>query len=183
MIKEKLRLKPASGSDLRGKASEGKSDNSLQQQEEDEKARLLIGLSSADKSSSKKSIFSRRKWSSKHSHIHTTSGLDWMIHSSSCHAPSVWGSGKLPLRGQNISLASWISMKKGDGGAFEIVLGQILLYHTSLLNFKWNSGVFLFFFFFLNTPVCLRFEGTQTAPGLPGCHFDQIYYLLYVCAI
>ncbi|XP_034556808.1 protein KIAA0100-like [Notolabrus celidotus] len=61
MIKEKLRLKPASGSDLRGKTSEGKSDNSLQQQEEDEKARLLIGLSSVDKSSSKKSIFSRRK--------------------------------------------------------------------------------------------------------------------------
>nr|XP_019944016.1 PREDICTED: protein KIAA0100 homolog isoform X1 [Paralichthys olivaceus]XP_019944017.1 PREDICTED: protein KIAA0100 homolog isoform X1 [Paralichthys olivaceus] len=61
MIKEKLRLKPAAGSDLRGKASEGKSDNSLQQQEEDEKARLLIGLSTADKSSSKKSIFSRRK--------------------------------------------------------------------------------------------------------------------------
>ncbi|XP_031729431.1 protein KIAA0100 isoform X4 [Anarrhichthys ocellatus] len=61
MIKEKLRLKPASGSELRGKASEGKSDTSQQQQEEDEKARLLIGLSSADKSSSKKSIFSRRK--------------------------------------------------------------------------------------------------------------------------
>uniref|UniRef100_A0A665TQY6 Si:ch211-259g3.4 n=1 Tax=Echeneis naucrates TaxID=173247 RepID=A0A665TQY6_ECHNA len=61
MIKEKLRLKPASGSDLRGKTSEGKSDNGLQQQEEDEKARLLIGLSTADKSSSKKSIFSRRK--------------------------------------------------------------------------------------------------------------------------
>ncbi|XP_047449852.1 protein KIAA0100-like isoform X4 [Mugil cephalus] len=61
MIKEKLRLKPASGSDLRGKTSEGKSDISLQQQEEDEKARLLIGLSTADKSSSKKSIFSRRK--------------------------------------------------------------------------------------------------------------------------
>ncbi|XP_068571688.1 bridge-like lipid transfer protein family member 2 isoform X3 [Cebidichthys violaceus] len=61
MIKEKLRLKPASGSELRGKASEGKSDTSLQQQEEDEKARLLIGLSSADKSSGKKSIFSRRK--------------------------------------------------------------------------------------------------------------------------
>ncbi|KAM9853046.1 bridge-like lipid transfer protein family member 2 isoform 2-T2 [Aulostomus maculatus] len=61
MIKEKLRLKPAAGSDLRGKVSEGKSDNSLQQQEEDEKARLLIGLSTADKSSSKKSIFSRRK--------------------------------------------------------------------------------------------------------------------------
>uniref|UniRef100_A0A3P9KJ73 Si:ch211-259g3.4 n=1 Tax=Oryzias latipes TaxID=8090 RepID=A0A3P9KJ73_ORYLA len=61
MIKEKLRLKPSSGSDLRGKVSEGKADNSLQQQEEDEKARLLIGLSSADKSSAKKSIFSRRK--------------------------------------------------------------------------------------------------------------------------
>ncbi|KAM4567204.1 bridge-like lipid transfer protein family member 2 isoform 2-T2 [Odontesthes bonariensis] len=61
MIKEKLRLKPASGSDVRGKVSEGKSDNSLQQQEEDEKARLLIGLSTADKSSGKKSIFSRRK--------------------------------------------------------------------------------------------------------------------------
>ncbi|XP_037630850.1 protein KIAA0100-like isoform X2 [Sebastes umbrosus] len=62
MIKEKLRLKPASGSDTRGKAAEGKSDNSIQQQqEEDEKARLLIGLSTADKSSGKKSIFSRRK--------------------------------------------------------------------------------------------------------------------------
>lgn len=61
MIKEKLRLKPAAGSDLRGKTSEGKTDNSLQQQEEDEKARLLIGLSSSDKSSGKKSIFSRRK--------------------------------------------------------------------------------------------------------------------------
>ncbi|XP_034461284.1 protein KIAA0100-like isoform X2 [Hippoglossus hippoglossus] len=61
MIKEKLRLKPAAGSDMRGKTSEGKSDNSLQQQEEDEKARLLIGLSAADKSFSKKSIFSRRK--------------------------------------------------------------------------------------------------------------------------
>ncbi|XP_026047563.1 protein KIAA0100 isoform X2 [Astatotilapia calliptera] len=61
MIKEKLRLKPASGSDLRGKASEGKADNSLQQQEEDEKARLLIGLSTADKSSGKKSIFRRHK--------------------------------------------------------------------------------------------------------------------------
>ncbi|TNN01680.1 hypothetical protein fugu_011062 [Takifugu bimaculatus] len=61
MIKEKLRLKPSSGSDLRGKVSEGKSDNGLQQQEEDEKARLLIGLSTGDKSSSKKSIFSRRK--------------------------------------------------------------------------------------------------------------------------
>ncbi|XP_028274878.1 protein KIAA0100-like isoform X2 [Parambassis ranga] len=61
MIKEKLRLKPAMGSDLRGKTFEGKSDNSLQQQEEDEKARLLIGLSTAEKSCGKKSIFSRRK--------------------------------------------------------------------------------------------------------------------------
>ncbi|XP_010863616.2 protein KIAA0100 isoform X3 [Esox lucius] len=61
MIKEKLRLKPASGADSRGKASDGKSDSSMQQQEEDEKARLLIGLSTSDKSSGKKSIFSRRK--------------------------------------------------------------------------------------------------------------------------
>ncbi|XP_063061511.1 bridge-like lipid transfer protein family member 2 isoform X2 [Engraulis encrasicolus] len=63
MIKEKLRLKPASGSESRGKAVvEGRTtDSSLQQQEEDEKARLLIGLSSSDKSSSKKSIFGRRK--------------------------------------------------------------------------------------------------------------------------
>ncbi|KAG1951411.1 protein KIAA0100 [Pimephales promelas] len=61
MIKEKLRLKPASGSESRGKAADGKSDSSLQQQVEDEKARLLIGFSSADRSSSKKSIFSRRK--------------------------------------------------------------------------------------------------------------------------
>lgn len=61
MIKEKLRLKPASGSESRGKATDGKTDSSLQQQVEDEKARLLIGFSTADKSSSKKSIFSRRK--------------------------------------------------------------------------------------------------------------------------
>ncbi|XP_064157115.1 bridge-like lipid transfer protein family member 2 [Anguilla rostrata] len=60
MIKEKLRLKPASGSESRGKTSEGK-DGGLAQQEEDEKARLLIGLSTADRSSGKKSIFSRRK--------------------------------------------------------------------------------------------------------------------------
>ncbi|KAJ8385068.1 hypothetical protein AAFF_G00195980 [Aldrovandia affinis] len=60
MIKEKLRLKPASGSESRGKATDGK-DSNMQQQEEDEKARLLIGLSTADKSSGKKSIFSRRK--------------------------------------------------------------------------------------------------------------------------
>lgn len=64
MIKEKLRLKPASGSESRGKVMDGKTDSSLQQQVEDEKARLLIGFSNADKSSSKKSIFSRRKWSS-----------------------------------------------------------------------------------------------------------------------
>uniref|UniRef100_A0A8C1PZG5 Si:ch211-259g3.4 n=1 Tax=Cyprinus carpio TaxID=7962 RepID=A0A8C1PZG5_CYPCA len=61
MIKEKLRLKPASGSESRGKVMDGKTDSSLQQQVEDEKARLLIGFSNADKSSSKKSIFSRRK--------------------------------------------------------------------------------------------------------------------------
>ncbi|KAI7800861.1 putative UPF0378 protein [Triplophysa rosa] len=61
MIKEKLRLKPASGSESRGKTTDGKADSSLQQQVEDEKARLLIGFSAADKSSTKKSIFSRRK--------------------------------------------------------------------------------------------------------------------------
>uniref|UniRef100_A0A672LJJ5 Bridge-like lipid transfer protein family member 2 n=1 Tax=Sinocyclocheilus grahami TaxID=75366 RepID=A0A672LJJ5_SINGR len=61
MIKEKLRLKPASGSESRSKVTDGKTDSSLQQQVEDEKARLLIGFSTADKSSSKKSIFSRRK--------------------------------------------------------------------------------------------------------------------------
>lgn len=61
MIKEKLRLKPASASESRGKAAEGKADSGMQQQMEDEKARLLIGLSTSDKSSSKK-IFSRHKW-------------------------------------------------------------------------------------------------------------------------
>ncbi|XP_057695211.1 bridge-like lipid transfer protein family member 2 isoform X2 [Corythoichthys intestinalis] len=63
MIKEKLRLKPAAGgSDPRGKTLDGKADSGVQQQqEEDEKARLLIGLSAADKNSGKKSIFSRRK--------------------------------------------------------------------------------------------------------------------------
>ncbi|XP_051934150.1 protein KIAA0100-like isoform X2 [Hippocampus zosterae] len=63
MIKEKLRLKPAAGgADPRGKTLEGKADSGLQQQqEEDEKARLLIGLSGTDKNSGKKSIFSRRK--------------------------------------------------------------------------------------------------------------------------
>lgn len=75
MIKEKLRLKPATGSDLRGKTCEGKADNSLQQQEEDEKARLLIGLSTADKSCGKKSIFSRRKWKQTHqTPLHTQPG-------------------------------------------------------------------------------------------------------------
>lgn len=96
MIKEKLRLKPASGSDLRGKSSEGKSDNGLQQQEEDEKARLLIGLSSADKSSSKKSIFSRRKWHDKHLTFHTNPELNWMIQHDHWNTPSGQRSGKKP---------------------------------------------------------------------------------------
>lgn len=63
MIKEKLRLKPAAGgADPRGKTLDGKADSGLQQQqEEDEKARLLIGLSATDRNSGKKSIFSRRK--------------------------------------------------------------------------------------------------------------------------
>ncbi|XP_019400878.1 PREDICTED: protein KIAA0100 homolog [Crocodylus porosus] len=60
VIKEKLRLKPAAGSEARGKA-ESKSDGPVPQQEEDEKARLLIGLSVGDKNPGKKSIFSRRK--------------------------------------------------------------------------------------------------------------------------
>ncbi|XP_027718336.1 protein KIAA0100 homolog [Vombatus ursinus] len=60
VIKEKLRLKPAAGSETRGKL-ETKSDLNVPQQEEDEKARLLIGLSVGDKNPSKKSIFSRRK--------------------------------------------------------------------------------------------------------------------------
>ncbi|XP_044528771.1 protein KIAA0100 homolog isoform X1 [Gracilinanus agilis] len=60
VIKEKLRLKPAAGSESRGKL-ETKSDLAVQQQEEDEKARLLIGLSVGDKNPSKKSIFGRRK--------------------------------------------------------------------------------------------------------------------------
>ncbi|XP_056415070.1 bridge-like lipid transfer protein family member 2 [Hyla sarda] len=58
VIKEKLRLKPAAGAETKGK-SETKTD--MNQQEEDEKARLLIGLSVADKNTGKKSIFSRRK--------------------------------------------------------------------------------------------------------------------------
>ncbi|MEJ1283943.1 hypothetical protein NN561_014922 [Cricetulus griseus] len=59
VIKEKLRLKPATGSEVRGKL-ETKSDLNLQQQEE-EKARLLIGLSVGDRNPGKKSLFSRRK--------------------------------------------------------------------------------------------------------------------------
>nr|XP_060612641.1 bridge-like lipid transfer protein family member 2 [Anolis sagrei ordinatus] len=60
VIKEKLRLKPASGTDLRGKP-DTKLEGHVQQQEEDEKARLLIGLSVGDKNPGKKSIFGRRK--------------------------------------------------------------------------------------------------------------------------
>lgn len=60
VIKEKLRLKPAAGSEVRGKL-ETKSDLNMQQQEEEEKARLLIGLSVGDKNPGKKSIFGRRK--------------------------------------------------------------------------------------------------------------------------
>lgn len=59
VIKEKLRLKPATGSEVRGKL-ETKCDLNMQQQEE-EKARLLIGLSVGDKNPGKKSIFGRRK--------------------------------------------------------------------------------------------------------------------------
>uniref|UniRef100_G3T406 Bridge-like lipid transfer protein family member 2 n=1 Tax=Loxodonta africana TaxID=9785 RepID=G3T406_LOXAF len=60
VIKEKLRLKPATGSEVRGKL-ETKSDLNMQQQKEEEKARLLIGLSLGDKNLGKKSIFGRRK--------------------------------------------------------------------------------------------------------------------------
>ncbi|XP_053313051.1 bridge-like lipid transfer protein family member 2 [Spea bombifrons] len=58
VIKEKLRLKPAAGAETKGK---GEAKTDMNQQEEDEKARLLIGLSMSDKTSSKKSIFGRRK--------------------------------------------------------------------------------------------------------------------------
>uniref|UniRef100_A0A8D2IHG0 KIAA0100 n=1 Tax=Varanus komodoensis TaxID=61221 RepID=A0A8D2IHG0_VARKO len=60
VIKEKLRLKPAAGTESRGKP-ESKPEGHVQQQEEDEKARLLIGLSVGEKNPSKKSIFGRRK--------------------------------------------------------------------------------------------------------------------------
>lgn len=60
VIKEKLRLKPATGSEVRGKL-DTKSDLNMQQQEEEEKARLLIGLSVGNKNPGKKSIFGRRK--------------------------------------------------------------------------------------------------------------------------
>ncbi|XP_073472876.1 bridge-like lipid transfer protein family member 2 isoform X2 [Aquarana catesbeiana] len=58
VIKEKLRLKPAAGAETKGK-TETKTD--MNQQEEDEKARLIIGLSMTDKNTGKKSIFGRRK--------------------------------------------------------------------------------------------------------------------------
>ncbi|XP_041053496.1 protein KIAA0100-like isoform X1 [Carcharodon carcharias] len=63
VIKEKLRLKPASGLEARGRSTELKTDGNAQQQEEDEKARLLIGskLISGDKASGKKSLFGKRK--------------------------------------------------------------------------------------------------------------------------
>ncbi|XP_053131385.1 bridge-like lipid transfer protein family member 2 isoform X2 [Hemicordylus capensis] len=61
VIKEKLRLKPAAGTESRGK-QEGKQEGHIQQQQqEDEKARLLIGLSVGEKNPGKKSIFGRRK--------------------------------------------------------------------------------------------------------------------------
>ncbi|XP_061460928.1 bridge-like lipid transfer protein family member 2 [Rhineura floridana] len=60
VIKEKLRLKPAAGTESRSK-QEGKLEGHVQQQEEDEKARLLIGLSVGEKNPGKKSIFGRRK--------------------------------------------------------------------------------------------------------------------------
>ncbi|KAE8622197.1 hypothetical protein XENTR_v10005139 [Xenopus tropicalis] len=58
VIKEKLRLKPAAGVETKVK---GETKTDMNQQEEDEKARLLIGLSMSDKNTGKKSIFSRRK--------------------------------------------------------------------------------------------------------------------------
>ncbi|XP_072326063.1 bridge-like lipid transfer protein family member 2 isoform X2 [Scyliorhinus torazame] len=63
VIKEKLRLKTSSGLEARSKNTELKTDGPLQQQEEDEKARMLIGskLISGDKASSKKSLFGKRK--------------------------------------------------------------------------------------------------------------------------
>ncbi|XP_063151468.1 bridge-like lipid transfer protein family member 2 [Candoia aspera] len=60
VIKEKLRLKPAVGTESRAR-QESKLEGPVQQQEEDEKARLLIGLSVGEKNPGKKSIFSRRK--------------------------------------------------------------------------------------------------------------------------
>uniref|UniRef100_A0A8C5MXP2 Bridge-like lipid transfer protein family member 2 n=1 Tax=Leptobrachium leishanense TaxID=445787 RepID=A0A8C5MXP2_9ANUR len=58
VIKEKLRLKPAAGAETKGK---GETKTDMNQQEEDDKARLLIGLSMSDKNPSKKSLFGRRK--------------------------------------------------------------------------------------------------------------------------
>ncbi|XP_070591591.1 bridge-like lipid transfer protein family member 2 [Erythrolamprus reginae] len=64
VIKEKLRLKPAGGGpeSRGGWRPETKLEGPMvQQQEEDEKARLLIGLSVGEKNPGKKSIFGRRK--------------------------------------------------------------------------------------------------------------------------
>lgn len=59
VIKEKLRLKTATGTEVQGKLKTT-SDRNMQQQEE-EKARLLIGLRAGNKNPSKKSIFGWRK--------------------------------------------------------------------------------------------------------------------------
>ncbi|XP_029466864.1 protein KIAA0100 homolog isoform X2 [Rhinatrema bivittatum] len=61
VIKEKLRLKPATGADGKGKLEVKVEGSRPEEQEEDKKARLLIGLSMSDKNPSKKSIFGRRK--------------------------------------------------------------------------------------------------------------------------
>ncbi|XP_072286286.1 bridge-like lipid transfer protein family member 2 isoform X2 [Pyxicephalus adspersus] len=58
VIKEKLRLKPAAGAETKGK-TDPKTD--MNQQEEGEKARLIIGLSMGEKNPGRKSIFSRKK--------------------------------------------------------------------------------------------------------------------------
>ncbi|XP_030077940.1 bridge-like lipid transfer protein family member 2 isoform X1 [Microcaecilia unicolor] len=61
VIKEKLRLKPTTSAEGKGKMEVKVEGSRPKQQEEDEKARLLIGLSMSDKNPSKKSIFGRRK--------------------------------------------------------------------------------------------------------------------------
>lgn len=87
VIKEKLRLKPATGSEVRGKL-ETKCDLNMQQQEE-EKARLLIGLSVGDKNPGKKSIFGRRKWCGDPS--------DYSIELTLAQDPGTWGWAELPF--------------------------------------------------------------------------------------